>query len=62
MKSQFIIIAILISIKIIGIASSLKAEDFSSCYSANQIKYIFEEEYFYNPVFRCGNTKHIKQI
>lgn len=62
MNSRFIIIAILIFIKVIGIASRAKAEDYSSCYSAIQIKYIVKDEYFYNPVFRCGNIEVFKDV
>ena len=62
MNSQFIIIAILIFIKVIGIASRAKAEDYSSCYSAKKINYIIKEENYYNPIFRCGNTTVSKDV
>ena len=50
-----------------------RAEDYSSCYSANQIKYtvkeenyynpIFvKEENYYNPIFRCGKTTGFKDV
>ncbi len=57
MNSRFILIAILIFVKIVGVASRAKAEDYSSCYSAIQTKNTVKDEDFYNPVFRCGNTE-----
>ena len=62
MNSRFVIIAILIFIKIIGIASRAKADDYSSCYSVNKIKYIVQDEDFDNLVFRCGKTTVFKDV
>tara|TARA_B100001540_G_C15766213_1_gene624101 strand:- start:544 stop:732 length:189 start_codon:yes stop_codon:yes gene_type:complete len=62
MNSRFIIIAILIFVKVIGVASRAKADDYSSCYSVNKIKYIVQDEDFYNPVFRCGKTTVFKDV
>ena len=62
MNSRFIIIAILIFIKVIGVASRVRAEDYSSCYSANQIKYMVKKENYYNPIFRCGKTTGFKDV
>ena len=53
MNSRFIIIAILIFIKVIGVASRARAFDYFdvvSCYHVKQINYTVE-----NPKFRCGN-------
>ena len=63
MNSKIIIIAILIFIKVIGIASRARAEsyfpeNYSSCYSAKQVNYIIKKENYYNPVYRCGQSKY----
>ena len=61
MSSRFIIIAILIFIKVIGVASRARAFDYfdiTSCYSAKQVNYIIKKENYYNPVYRCGQPKY----
>ena len=30
----------------------------SSCYSAKQVNYIIKKENYYNPVYRCGQSKY----
>ena len=67
MNSRFIIIAILIMIKVIGVASRVRAEsyfpeNYSSCYSAKQVNYIIKKENYYNPVYRCGQSKYNSSI
>ena len=76
MNSRFIIIAILILVKVVGVASHVGAESLvpssyyefglfgnsslilSSCYSAKQVNYIIKKENYYNPVYRCGQSKY----
>ena len=61
MNSRFIIVAILIFIKVIGIASRARAFDYfdiTSCYSAKQVNYIIKKENYYNPVYRCRQSKY----
>jgi hypothetical protein len=59
MNSRIIIIAILIFIKVIGIASRARAEsiyslDCSSNYSVKKINY-----QFWKPTYRCGKSPSI---
>ena len=76
MNSKIIIIAILILVKVVGVASRARAESLgprdynefglfgnsslilSSCYSAKQVNYIIKKENYYNPVYRCGQSKY----
>ena len=65
MNSRFIIIAILIMIKVVGVASRARAFDYfhnTSCYSAKQVNYIIKKENYYNPVYRCGQSKYNSNI
>ena len=57
MNSRFIIIAILIFIKVIGVASRARAFDYfdtTSCYHVKQTSYTVE-----NLKFRCGKPEGI---
>ena len=59
MSTRFIIIAILIFIKLIGIASRARAEslyslDCSSNYSIKKVSYNF-----WKPTYRCGKSPEI---
>ena len=59
MNSRFIIIAILIFIKVIGVASRARAEsiyslDCTSNYSVKKISYKF-----WKPTYRCGKSSTI---
>ena len=60
MNSRFIIIAILIFIKVIGVASRVKAEDYlpdqnlASCWS-NMAK---ERIYWVKKTYRCGQNTY----
>ena len=52
MNSRFIIIAILILVKVVGVASRARAFDYfdtTSCYHVKQASYMIE-----NLKFRCG--------
>ena len=62
MNSRLIIIAILIFVKIIGVASRVRAEDYSSCYSVKKINHIVKKENYYNPTFRCGNNEVFNDV
>ena len=46
----------------IAMSNCAKAEDYSSCYSVKKIKYIVQEENYYNPIFRCGKTTVLKDV
>jgi hypothetical protein len=60
MKSQFIIIAILIMIKVIGVASRVKADEiYLACSSEAEIQLINN---FNNPTYRCGNSPELIRI
>ena len=69
MNSRFIIIAILIFIKVIGVASRVKAENYIPGYTCdssmiNKVNF----PYYYKtsqissnePIYRCGNRKIYK--
>jgi len=65
MNSKIIIIAILILVKVVGVASRARAFDYfdiTSCYSAKQVNYIIKKENYYNPVYRCGQSKYNPNI
>ena len=59
MNSQFIIIAILIMIKVVGVTSRARAENFYSIncsykYSVKKINYKS-----WKPIYRCGKSSSI---
>ena len=67
MNSKIIIITILILVKVVGVASRVGAEsyfpeNYSACYSAKQVNYIIKKENYYNPVYRCGQSKYNSNI
>ncbi|MDP7195747.1 MAG: hypothetical protein QF864_06100 [SAR202 cluster bacterium] len=66
MNSRFIIIAILIFIKVIGVASRVKAENYIPGYTCDSsMTYKINYPYYYKtsqissnkPIYRCGNRK-----
>ena len=60
MKPQFIIIAILITLKVIGVASYAKADDvYFACNSETKFQLI---NTYLNPLYRCGDSPSIKRI
>ena len=69
MKPQFIIIAILITLKVIGVASRANAESYyeankvslsySACKTEPKFQYI---NTFNNPTYRCGQTPKLLRI
>ena len=60
MKPQFIIIAILITLKVIGVASRAKADNvYFACNSKTEFQLI---NAYSNPLYRCGNSPSIKRI
>ena len=60
MKPQFIIIAILIALKVIGVASRAKADtvDFA-CNTKEEFQLI---NTYTSPIYRCGNSPSFKRI
>ena len=60
MKTQFIIIAILIMIKVIGVASRAKADEvYFACSNEAEFQLIGA---FNNPTYRCGDSPNFKRI
>ena len=62
MKPQFIIIAILIIIKVIGVAGRANADSYLPVYACdrnNQFNFIAE---YSNPTYRCGQTPKFRWI
>ena len=60
MKPQFIIIAILITLKVIGVASRAKADTvYFSCNSETEFQLINTST---NPTYRCGDSPSFKRI
>ena len=60
MKPQFIIIAILIALKVIGVANSVKADEiYLTCSNEVKIQIINNLN---NPTYRCGNTPKFVRI
>jgi len=66
MNSRFIIIAILIFIKVIGVASRVKAENYIPGHTCDSsMTYKINYPYYYKtsqigsnkPIYRCGNRK-----
>ena len=71
MNSRFIIIAILIFIKVIGVASRVKAENYIPGYTCDSsMTYKINCPYYYKtsqigsnkPIYRCGNRKIYKDV
>ena len=60
MKPQLMIIAILITLKVIGVASHAKADsvDFS-CNTEEEFQLI---NTYTSPIYRCGNSPSFKRI
>ena len=60
MKSQVIIIAILIMIKVIGVASRANAAGvYFACSTETEIQLINS---YNNPIYRCGNSPKFVRI
>ena len=60
MKPQFIIIAILITLKVIGVASRAKADEiYLTCSNEVKIQIINSLN---NPTYRCGNAPKFVRI
>ena len=60
MKPQFIIIAILIVLKVIGVASYAKADSVVfSCNTKEEFQLI---NTYTSPIYRCGNSPSFKRI
>ena len=60
MKPQFIIIAILIMIKVIGVANRVKADEiYLTCSNEVKIQIINNLN---NPTYRCGNAPKFVRI
>jgi|TARA_B110000259_G_scaffold16798_1_gene17742 hypothetical protein len=60
MKPQFIIIAILITLKVIGVASRAKADTvYFACNSETEFQLI---NTYTNPTYRCGDSPSFKRI
>ena len=65
MKPQFVIIAILIILKVIGVAgranaaSDLPGYTFDDCHNQKELQLI---NTFTNPTYRCGQTPNYKWI
>ena len=71
MNSKIIIIAILIFIKVIGIASRARAENYLPGYTFDRsMTYKINCPYYYKisqissnkPIYRCGNRKIYKDV
>ena len=63
MNSRFIIIAILIFIKVIGVASRARADfDVLACVDYSLINYKTSKITSNNPIYRCGNRKIYKDV
>ena len=64
MNSKIIIIAILIMIKVIGVASRVKAENYIpgyTCGDAVKTWFYFNNSYS-DSIYRCGNRKIYKNV
>ena len=62
MKPQLIIIAILITLKVVGVASRANADIYNyseTCKTESKFQYIAT---FNNPTYRCGNTAKLIRI
>ena len=60
MKPQFIIIAILITLKVIGVASRAKADTvYFTCNYKTEFQLI---NTYTNPTYRCGDSPSFKRI
>ena len=60
MKPQFVIIAILIALKVIGVASHAKADSVVfSCNTKEELQLI---NTYTSPTYRCGDSPSFKRI